>query len=161
MHSSLHCCSCTSLNNFSLQVTETSVQVVEGGEAAFVHLNCTFPPGFFLSNLSLWNAAYITVTSQLTFDTLACHDRKLLQAVLLYSKGNSSTLPCGVTFNSTNWQTPQRLTVHAVVDSPLKDGNQVGKLHLNATIFTPSNDSLNSSDIQTFSLPTVQVKYCS
>ncbi|KAK7469526.1 hypothetical protein BaRGS_00036472, partial [Batillaria attramentaria] len=126
----------------SIQVTETSVTVTEGGEVGLVHLSCPVPPGFFLGNGSQWDSAFISVTSNLVFNNqLTCQGQAVVQAVVGYDSSDDNTVPCGVRFTSSNWQVTHTLAVQAVVDSPLMDGDQNGQLLLNASFYESENDS--------------------
>ena len=118
---------------------------------SYVHLTCPFPPGFFLSNLTLWPSVYITVSAHLVFDNQpTCQDHALAQAVLDYRSGDDDdddddSLACGVRFTSLSHQVPQRLAVRAVMDSPLQDGDQTGQLQLTSTFVQALNQSFHVS----------------
>lgn len=133
-------------------MNETSLQVTEGQGVSYVHLTSPFPPGFFTANISLWSSASILVTSQLIFDgQLSCQGRGLPQAVLRFDNGDNNNVPCGLVFTSTNWNSTLRLAVRAVIDSPIKDGNQNGNLKLSAFF---SSKTVN----HTVALSSVQVR---
>ena len=149
----VHCSVIKAFIPFPPQVAETEVSVVEGGEMSYVHLSCPIPPGFFLSNFTLWSSAYITVASHLVFDNQpTCQDQALAQAMLAYDSDDNDAVACGVRFTSLNHQVVQRLTVRAVIDSPLQDGDQTGELQLNATFVQSVNKSFSVL------LPPVQVR---
>ena len=120
---------------------------------SYIHLSCPFPPGFFLSNFTLWSSAYVTVASHLVFDNQPiCQDQALAQAVIAYDSSDDDSVACSGRFTSLNLQVTQRLAVLAVIDSPLQDGDQAGELQLTSTFVQSENKSFSMP------LPSVQVR---
>jgi hypothetical protein len=66
--------------------------VTEGGDGKEVDLTCLVPPGFFLSNLTLWSTAHIVVNARLNFtDEPTCSGVPVTQGKKNKTKNNKIT----------------------------------------------------------------------